>query len=193
MDGKQVIQRTASNSGNHHTKSNLLNYHQVSSQFNSVMAQAAIAAGTAAVDVAKGLFTEMNSRTGRQSARSVQVVIRNTTGETLTRSHYETGYGEWTKELEPPYQIDAKMAAGFMAESHGLMTGTGGNASYEIGESSEKLKISFNVPYAGSNTNSAHIEGQSRYKVSMEGGSGNNATISLKLGMLSPQSLRNQC
>jgi hypothetical protein len=80
-------------------------------------AQAAIAAGGAAVDVAKGLFNEMNSRTGRQSARSMQVVIRNTTSTTLTRSHYETGYGEWTKDLEPPYQIGAKMAAGFMGKS----------------------------------------------------------------------------
>jgi hypothetical protein len=81
----------------------------------------------------------------------------------------------------------------YLGESHGLMTGVGGNASYEIGGSSEKLKISFSVPYAGSNTNDAHIEGQSRYKVSMEGGSGNNATISLKLGILSNNLQRNQC
>jgi hypothetical protein len=80
-----------------------------------------------------------------------------------------------------------------MAESHGLTTGTGGKASYEIGESSQKLKISFNVTYAGSNTNSVHIEGQSRYKVSMEGGSGNNAPVSLKLGTSSPQTLQNRC
>jgi hypothetical protein len=40
------------------------------------------------------------------------------------------------------------------------------------------------VPYAGANTNSANVEGGSRYKVSAEGGGGNNATYSLKLGML---------
>ncbi|KPI37451.1 uncharacterized protein AB675_10273 [Cyphellophora attinorum] len=145
------------------------------------MAQAAIAAGTAAVDVAKGLFTEMNNRKGGDSARSMQVVIRNTTGEKLVRSHHESHYGKWTSGLEPLPEIDAETASGFMLESHGLMTGCGGMASYEIGDSGEKLRVSVSVPYAGANSNSANVEGGSRYKVSAEGGGGNNATYSLKL------------
>lgn len=148
------------------------------------MAQVAIAAAGAAVDVGKGLFTEMNNRKGGQSARSMSVVIRNMTNFDLSRSHAEMGYGEWTQNLEAPMQIGAMMAAGFMMESHGLMTGCGGNASYEIGDTNEKLKISINVPYAGANTNSANVDGGSRFRCEAEGGGGNNASYSLKLGEL---------
>jgi hypothetical protein len=148
------------------------------------MAQAAIAAGAAAVDIGKGLFNEMNNRKGGDSARSMQVVIRNTTGEKLVRSHYESHGGRWTAGLEPLPEVDAETAFGFMHESHGFMTGCGGMASYEIGDSSEKLKISYFVPYVGENTRSANVEGGSRFKVSAEGGGGTNATYSLKLGML---------
>lgn len=163
---------------------NLINKNLVKQLYSNMAAQAAAAAGTAAVDIGKGLFNNMEARKGAESARSCQVAIRNLTNETLIRAHRQCNYGEWTKENEAPAEIPGRDAGGFMFESHGLMTGCGGEANYEIGTTGEALKVFVSVPYSQANETRAKIEGGSRFKVTTEGGNGKNVTYTIKLGRL---------
>lgn len=147
----------------------------------AVAAQAGAAVGGKLLDVGMGVVDKLEARKGANSARSTGVRIFNQTSATLNLAHDQLGGGEWTADLAVPQSIAPQSRGVFMSESHGFMTGTSGYVRYSISGSSEELKVSWNNPFSGSNTNSATIENGSTFKVSTEGGGGNNATYSVRV------------
>ncbi|GAP90893.1 putative crystal protein ET79 [Rosellinia necatrix] len=123
------------------------------------------------------------SNFGTSSAsRSVLSTVDNQTSRDLSRKDVHLDHGTWTENEYPEEIIPQKSKEEHQAESDGFMTGTKGSVTYEI---DEELTVTFNFnnPYMGGNSFSATIAGTdaSNYKVTADGTSADNATVTYTL------------
>lgn len=70
------------------------------------------------------------------------------------------------------------MMAGWMSESQGFMTGTEGNANFSLDSPNNPAQVfvSWDNPYAGSNSYSCSVQSQP-LKITRDGGGGDNASV----------------
>ncbi|MEE1826312.1 Crystal protein ET79 [Streptomyces sp. BE20] len=113
------------------------------------------------------------------AARSTTVNLTNNSGTLLTRDGSSLSGGIWSDGTLPPSLVQPGVTARWASESDGFMTGTGGEVSFHLGGTSEKLKVSWNNPYVGSNGYSCSAP--YGYKCTWQGGGGNNASVSFTL------------
>lgn len=110
------------------------------------------------------MYKTLDRRKGADSARSIGVVIQNTTRRRLKRQQIDLSHGEWTDDSRPPMEIAAVAddhsvsLAEFMVESHGTMTGCEGFVIYAPVDLSQfPLRIDFNNPYVGSDSHRSSV------------------------------------
>ena len=87
------------------------------------------------------------------AARSVTIIVDNTTDVALTGANSNLDHGIWG--TNPPARIEAGATATWEAESSGVATGTEGSVDYtlELGlGSTGKVHVHFDNPFVGSNS-----------------------------------------
>jgi hypothetical protein len=167
--------------------------------YRSIMGMYMVMLGPALILGTIAVYKTLDSRKGADSARSVGVVIQNTTRRKLKRQQIDLSHGEWTEDSHPPMEIDAAAddnsvsLAGFMVESHGTMTGCEGFVIYAPEDLSQfPLRIDFNNPYVGSNSHRSNVGGGGRFHERMTGGEGNNCNIVVTFSQCSPRDASGQ-
>ncbi|MEU7259660.1 Crystal protein ET79 [Streptomyces rimosus] len=112
------------------------------------------------------------------AARSTHVTFQNRTSSELTRTSSSLEHGTWSENLLPPDRVYPMSNGIWQSESNGFMTGTQGKAEYNMfGIGS--VSISWNNPYAGSNSYSCSVP--VGYTCRRDGGSGDNTAVTFTL------------
>jgi hypothetical protein len=116
------------------------------------------------------------------AARSVVVVLVNTTGRHLTLEDVSLAHGIWP--VPAPNAIVPHSEVRWRTESSGFATGTEGRANYHVDQPGSSLipspdptplHLHWNNPFAGSN--SYHESAPPGFVVIHDGGGGDNATV----------------
>jgi hypothetical protein len=115
------------------------------------------------------------------ASRSATVTFINNTDLTLNLINAKLSHGVWTTNLYPPENIAAHSKATWESESDGFMTGTEGTVTYS--GSAGNNTVSWDVPYAGSNSYGSGAP--SGYTLTHSGGSGDNASVTFTLSVAS--------
>ncbi len=86
--------------------------------------------------------------------------IKNSTEYPFTLSESKLDHGKW--KTNPPTQIEAGDTASFYSEGDsGTWTGTEGYVTYTLPDNETTSKISFDIPYSGSNSGGMVVDGPS--------------------------------
>lgn len=110
------------------------------------------------------------------AARTVAITLLNLTDQPLHLTDASTSHGRWAQT--PPTTIGSGATGQFLAESHGFMTGTEGQATYRIGDGQPSFFLHFDNPYVGSNSYAAHLTPTSApYSFTATGTTGNDSTF----------------
>lgn len=122
----------------------------------------------------------------KDAARSVVVTLQNNTPFDLQlNSNSESlPHGEW--DDYPPSFIRSGERGEWKSESDGFATGTQGSVSYYIlDQSRNSVSVSWDDPYAGSNSDGGSVSDGNRYKLDMPSSiHGNNAEMDFTLRYL---------
>lgn len=111
------------------------------------------------------------------AARSISIVLHNTTDQDLTLTSSDLPHGTWTNQ--PPDNIGPQADASWESESDGVATGTQGSVVYSIGGSGDSVLIGWDNPFAGTNKFSINLS--SGYALYQSGWDGDNASIEYTL------------
>ncbi|WP_431683669.1 Crystal protein ET79 [Kitasatospora sp. KL5] len=112
-----------------------------------------------------------------RSARSTHVSLYNGTADVIYRNYSSLSHGVWD-DATPPESVRNATTASWGSHSSGFMTGTEGEARYQLAKG--EVVIHWNNPYAGSNSYSCSVP--RGYTCSWTGGGGNNASVAFTLG-----------
>jgi hypothetical protein len=112
------------------------------------------------------------------ASRSTVVILVNATDHDLQLTHATLQHGIWSDEMYPPLAIAKKSRGQWESESDGFMTGTEGSATWHLAAVGQ-VKITWDNPYVGSNSYSQSAP--KKYKITHDGGSGDNATVTFTL------------
>jgi hypothetical protein len=113
--------------------------------------------------------------------RSVQVVFRNHSDQTLTLERAELAHGKWTKEpprtIGPHKQVDWASGSGGDVPIFGSIgTGTEGRAVYRLHDTThQKVELHWDNPFEGSNSYDEHAP--PGLLLTRQGGTGNNTSV----------------
>jgi len=123
------------------------------------------------------------------AVRSFNIQFYNQTGFPLTNTGAGLSHGEWSSNLSPPPSVAASGPSAtptFQSESDGIMTGTQGDAIYQVVDNSgttSSIYIGWDNPYMGSTSFKALIStvpiDSNGNPISSGGGSSFNATPSV--------------
>lgn len=108
------------------------------------------------------------------ASRSATVTFDNQTDHAMTRTTIKLSGGTWTQDHYPPETIPANGSGTWQSESDGMMTGTEGYAQYHL-EGAGTVEVSWDVPFAGSNSYSDSAP--PGYTITKSGGDGNDARV----------------
>ncbi|KAL5600609.1 hypothetical protein FOVSG1_008421 [Fusarium oxysporum f. sp. vasinfectum] len=106
--------------------------------------------------------------------RSVGITLVNNTNQTLYWD--DSGLEHGRRKMTAPDDIAPRTKGRWMLESHGYLTGCEGWMNWRIGSGGPKVKLEYDVPYAGSNEYGYEVESSS-YTIEKRGGSGNHANV----------------
>lgn len=117
------------------------------------------------------------------SARSVKVIIVNTTDQVLTLRSSELDHGVWVQQ--PPATIDPHSSGTFEADSDGILTGVAGTVVYNIGTGqNQSVSLYFDNPYVGSDSFIPTVTPNTAYSCAVTTSGGNDAQVTLTLAAL---------
>lgn len=107
--------------------------------------------------------------------RMVAVVLKNWTRDAqLKYIASSVSHGEW--DVSVPAEVPPQTIAAWSSESNGFLTGTEGQAQFQIGsDPSSVLTLTWDNPYAGSNSFSGTAPAP--YSVAQQGGVGDIAVV----------------
>ena len=108
-----------------------------------------------------------------ESARSVQLTVINRTAVSLNCSTAVLDGGEWV--AYPPDSITSGSTGVWGTQSHGFATGTEGQATFQIAETTGLVTIRWDNPYWGSSSFSCEVT--PGYTCAVSGGRGNNSSV----------------
>ncbi|MFE9775773.1 Crystal protein ET79 [Streptomyces sp. NPDC005931] len=108
------------------------------------------------------------------AARSTHVTLQNRTPNEMVRTSSSLTHGTWSENLLPPDRVYPMSNAIWQSESNGFMTGTEGQAVYNMFNVGT-VGISWNNPYVGDNTYSCSVP--PGYTCRQDGGRGDNAAV----------------
>jgi hypothetical protein len=155
-----------------------------------VTAVAALIGSVAFVPVAHsatGVGAGADNVSVTSAARSTWVALDNFTGCEMVHVGDHLDHGEWT--ATPPSNIPDRYRGQWGSESNGFLTGTEGDATYQLHDCDNRalkgqwVKVHWDNPYIGSN--SYNWSGtSSALRVSYSGGSGNNATVAFTVRVI---------
>jgi hypothetical protein len=111
------------------------------------------------------------------AARSISIVLHNTTDQDLTLTSSDLPGGTWTQQ--PPDNIGPTADGSWESESDGVLTGTQGSVVYSIGGDGDSVLIGWDNPFAGTNKFSINLS--SGYALYQTGWDGDNAAIEYTL------------
>jgi hypothetical protein len=111
------------------------------------------------------------------AARSISIVLHNTTDQDLTLTSSDLPHGIWTSK--PPDNIGPQADGSWESESDGIGTGTQGSLVFSIGGSGDSVLIGWDNPIAGTNKFSINLS--SGYALYQSGWDGDNASIEYTL------------
>ncbi|MFI2610945.1 hypothetical protein [Kitasatospora sp. NPDC018619] len=115
------------------------------------------------------------------AARSTSVSLQNRTGCNLVLEQRDLPHGIWT--YAAPAQIGRDQSAAWASESNGILTGTEASVRYTTAScltpsnDNRQVKLHWDNPYAGANSYDEAGSDRSAFKITREGGVGNNATV----------------
>ncbi|MFF1482794.1 Crystal protein ET79 [Streptomyces sp. NPDC058301] len=132
-------------------------------------AQAATAAATSSTSAA----------VSASSARSVGVTFSNSTDRQLIRTYSSLSHGCWDNDSLPPDFVAKHTSPSWGSHSCGMLTGTEGYTNYRIAGTEQEVRTHWNNPYSG--RNSYWCEAPAGYNCTINGGGGNNASVSMTL------------
>ncbi len=112
------------------------------------------------------------------AARSVNVKFNNETDLAMHRTYVKLDHGVWCENDLPPETIDPHSSGTWCSESNGFMTGTEGEAIYNL-DNVGLVKVTWDNPYSGHNSYSASAP--KGYEIATSGGSGDNANVTFTL------------
>ncbi|KAF5249033.1 hypothetical protein FANTH_5626 [Fusarium anthophilum] len=108
--------------------------------------------------------------------RSVGITLVNNTSKTLYWD--DSGLEHGKRKITAPDDIAPQKKGRWMLESDGYLTGCEGWMNWRVGEGGPKLKLEYDIPYAGSNEYGYEVEASDvGYTVEKRGGSGNRANV----------------
>lgn len=120
------------------------------------------------------------------AARSVVVVLVNTTDRSLTKEDENLSHGQW--DSEPPSSIGPQSQVSWKTESNGFATGTEGEVNYHVDQLGDVIQIPspdpaplhlhWDNPFIGSNS---YDESAPGFVVIHDGGGGDDATVTFFL------------
>jgi len=113
----------------------------------------------------------------RDSARSVTLVLVNTTRSTIRCGFAVLDGGEWASY--PSDSIAAGATGRWRTQSNGFATGTEGSATMFVDATGTVATVRWNNPYWGSNDYGCDVTGALRCATS--GGSGNDSTLTITI------------
>lgn len=142
-----------------------------------VAAVSAVVLAGAPAAVAAGGQGAAEGPAALRSARSTSVSLYNGTADVIYRNYSGLSHGVWD-DSTPPESVGHAATAYWGSHSSGFMTGTEGEARYQL--AGGEAVIHWNNPYAGGNSYSCSVP--RGYTCSWSGGGGNNASVAFTLG-----------
>jgi hypothetical protein len=112
------------------------------------------------------------------SKRSIALFIKNDTDETFKLVGDHNAHGRFAVDPPPVIEPHTEVAFGVVSKDSSVGTGCEGWAKYEREGSPLVLQVDWDNPFAGSNSGSAEVTGESptRFRATADIGGGNNST-----------------